>query len=146
MLCDRAIVFLKRWIIVIGRLIIHWDRISFILDTRTYEWAEYEWAQVPHFQKLVIFKSYIVSIAARGKMKAIHMKHIIPDWRWQMIKDFVLLRKLIDDNRAYLLPKIKRLKSYIVDDTDTDKTNEVVEKLFTDISLDIFRNVMTYLI
>ena len=33
-------------------------------------------------------------------MTAIHIKHVIPEWTWVKLKPYLLLRKLIDDNRA----------------------------------------------
>lgn len=77
---------------------------------------------------------------------AIDIKHIIPDWKWKTIKHYVLLRKLLDDKRSTPIITTKKRKRDSNDDDVDDDDDIVVQKLFTDISLDVFRHIMTYLI
>ena len=133
----------RRWIIIVGGSHIGPSYIGcFILDTQTQQWAEFQSKRFFYSNRLATTRSHIVSIANGRKLRAIHIKYIIPHWRWKMIKDFVLLRKLIDDNRAHPFSS-KGVKND--SENDAIKINETVKKLFTDLSLDIFRTVMTFL-
>ena len=57
-------------------------------------------------------------------MTSIHIKHIIPDFLWIMLKPYISLRKLIDDNRAApIIADVNKLKLVDTDMNTDSKAN-----------------------
>lgn len=90
----------------------------------------------PHFcHQNITIGSHILSVGGRDKsgnycsLRAIHTKHLLPIW--ENIKHLVLIRRLVDQNRAHPF--------------HTMNTN-MITMLMTDVCLDIFREVISYLI
>lgn len=133
-----------RWIIAIGNMPTLSDQVVFVFDTTKQQWSKIENALPIHTEGFLVIGCHIVWIGSTGAIESVHIKHLIPSWRWDVIKDFILLRKLINDGRAHILRRSKRVRNGI--DRDTTKAKQVMEKLLTDTSLDIFRNVLTYLL
>lgn len=76
-------------------------------------------------------------------MESIHVKHLIRDFTWESIKGYVLLRELLNDRRAYPIITNKKIKNDINSKFDEDK---VIHRCITDVPLDVFRHVLTFLI
>lgn len=82
-------------------------------------------------------------------MEAIHVKHIIPDWKWPKIKHYVLFRALIDQKWAspiIITKQFKHYKSNIKVGTFKVNTDVTILKLFTEIPSDIFVYVFAFMI
>lgn len=77
-------------------------------------------------------------------IQSIHAKYIIPDYNWESTKEYVLLRQLVNDNRAHPIIQTKpSQKSDIYSKLDVDK---VIQGIFTaDITLDLFRKVLSFI-
>lgn len=132
----------NRWIIVMGG---YCDRHLYVLDTKTQNQRNITNMKATprrgnHF---VFVGSQLVSIGGYDKrshdsfhlMKGIAIKSIIPEWKYEGVKHFILLRALIDNYRAN--------GDKIDVQSDTDKA---LHKVMRNCSLDTFRHVMTYLI
>ena len=79
------------------------------------------------------------------KKNAIYIKRIIPEWNYEYVKHFILMRKLIDEGRAApIIPTKKQKKDTAVKIyEDQDK---VMQNLIMNTSLDMFRNVLSFLL
>ena len=102
------------------------------------------------FHQYFKLKSQIIWVGGqhgrRGKYHGLQMvpiRCLIPDRNWQRHKHFILWRQLIDQNRATRI--ILNEKKLLLVDQKLD-TDTVIRNLFTDVSLDVFRNVMTFFI
>ena len=81
---------------------------TFIYDTYTQQWIRVN-ANVSSYRrdlKCVDMGSHIISVGRADQndekcsMTAIHIKCILPHWKWIMLNPYFLLRQLIDDNRV----------------------------------------------
>ena len=85
-------------------------------------------------------------------MTSKHINRVIKDRKWEWIKPYILLRKLVDDKRAAPITTLHNCKHadcvLEVDaniETEADaETEAVVQNLFINMSLDIFRYVLLY--
>ena len=207
----------RKWIIVSGGYDEHWkyNTKTFIYDTKAMhkQWTQHDSniLSPPQGHKCVVIESNIISLGGLSRiflqrpMQSIYIEHIIPGWRWELVKDFVLLRQLVDEYRASPIISTRknnhsgvsnwidthlnvdvnlnisknknnaiqklimemaldifsfctsweRIKTQLVDEAEVGGYNvksidsqidEVIQKLFTDVSLDIFRNVLSFCI
>ena len=119
------------------------------IQPKTKGWAEIDMPLSPprRNHRCVTIRSQIISVGGNDPtgnycpMYAIHIKRLIPDWRWEMIKGFVYLRKLVDTGRAYRSLASKRINESIM-----WREDDILEYLMTYISLDLFRYVMSFFI
>lgn len=77
-------------------------------------------------------------------MEGIQIKRIIPDRTWEMIKPYILLRQLLEDNRAVITILTKKIDRENHGDQNLD-SDAVIGKFFTDTSLDVFRHTISFL-
>ena len=145
----HADVMIDRWIVVISGYL----RKNCSFNTFVYDTFSQQWTQVKMDFKV---GSHIISVGRNDlnydencRMTVIHIKHIITEFTWIMLKPYILLQQLVDENRA--TPSIATKKPNIDEsDMSTDantkaNTNVVVQKLFTNIPLEIFRYILMYL-
>ena len=66
-----------------------------------------------------------------------YKEHVIPEWTWVKLKPYLLLRKLIDDNLATPITATQGMQHINAD--MKSNPDVVVQKAFTDMTLDIFR-------
>ena len=154
-LCQASATVFKRWIIVNGGLTNEGSNDkTFILDTYTQTWIQSNHVQsIPRrLHRCVIVGSKLVCIGGIFEedetseycpVEEIHIKHLIPDWKWRTIKDFLLLRQLIKEGRANAIIPSKRIKTESAIVTDAEK---VVQKAFVEMNSDTFRAVLSFLI
>ena len=152
-----AAVVIDRWILVTGEKYDYDGPITHnvLYDTQTQLWTKANTA----FSKFrrgnrcyVKVGSYIITVGGydvtskRFPMTAIHIKDIIPGWRWESFKTYILLRKLVDEKRA--APINLLVQNLTMDFTDANfkaDVDKVVQKVFTDLPLDIFRYLLPFL-
>ena len=137
---------IDRWIVVTGSKLESDSSRSkgFIYDTHTKMWREANVAlSSPRWgHRCVNLGSQIITLGGFYQnfdycpMTAIHIQHI-PDLIWMMLKPYILLRQLIHDGRAAPIVVTNTKKN-----TNADV---IVEKVFTDMPLDIFRNILLFL-
>lgn len=149
-LAKAAATVTGRWIVVTGG---YSDKITlsnqtFIFDTSNQYWEQKNIALTPPrgFHTCLTIGGYqIVSVGGidskrkNQSMVAIPRKHLISNW--DIIKHFILMRYLVGQGRAYLMSVVKKIKY-------DEKTNpeKVLVKLMTDMSLDIFGEILSYFI
>jgi len=130
--CASTTIF-NRWIVVTGGYN-RYHRQSgkiYVLDTLSQQWRESRiqlLSPCAGHQCLTI-GSQIVCIGGNDiahPMQAIDISHIIPEWKYERIKHFILLRKLMEEGRASLIIE----KEINVKDTKTvySSSNEVTAK------------------
>ena len=164
---------MKRWIIVSEAQCYknYTSTKTFVLDTLTGKWTENDLSlrSTREYHGLIAVESQLISVGGRTiknencLIEASHANHFITDCNWKAIKELVLLHKLIEENRAELntVPremqtkkKYLRMKQiYRSVRSKSEKNNPrskldadiVIQKLFTETPLDIFRNVISYL-
>ena len=153
-LCFVDACSIDRWVLMTGGYLDQKDEFHiqvYVLDSWFPEWRDMNATLLPHRleNKCVKVGSQIISVGGSDQfgnycpIESIYIKHFIPDWSFEMIRHFVLLRELTDQNRAKPVILTKKLKHDSNALLDFDK---LIQKLFTDIPLDIFRNVISYLI
>ena len=137
---------IKRWIIVTG------NPTTFVFDTLTQRWIENHLglSSCVTGQKLVKVGSQLIAVGGFDEsrddfnpVKAIPSKHLVNDCNWKIVKDFISLRKPIDQNRAILVVSTKRRKGNSDSTVDSDK---FIQKLFMETPIDVFRKVLAFLI
>ena len=144
-----------RWIVVSGMKYDDKGSTDFVYDTCTQEWTQHNATLSSHrrYHRYIKVGSHIITVGGENlkrhfcPMTAIHIKHVIPEFTWIMLKPYIFLRRLIDDGRAAPILKTENL-THVDSDINTDTnayTNAVVEKLFMDTPLDIFRDILLYL-
>lgn len=153
---DSATVVLNRWIVLMGGLNgVDYNKNTFIFDTKidNSKWISSEIGlstptRTDH--ACVTIGSQIISVGGQDEngihscpMQAIEIKYLISEWRWEQLKDLILLRKLVDIGRA--CPTILSKKQKVDTDLDTIMW-KLIHRLFSDTSLDMFRNVLSFLI
>lgn len=143
-----AVSVLKRWIIVTGgrNMEGRWwfypknNTEIFAFDILTQKWTQNNFVpslanRIQH--ECVVIQSQMVLLGGFNDsshhyhlypMETIHIKYVLPIWN--NIKHLILLRRLVDEGRAYSKPN----------------GNIIVQRLMTDISLDLFGEVLTFLI
>ena len=159
-----TVVVSNRWIIVSGGYDgpIPNNQI-FIFDTITQSWTISDVGLSPSRfnHQCIVLKSQVMSIGGQHtltfrniteavlsnettfdqySMEAIYIEHLIPSWRWQIIKDWILLRQLVDEHRATpVLISNDMNGSY-----ESVGGEKVLVKLFTDVPVDVFRYVLEF--
>ena len=121
---------------------------TFVFDTWKQEWIVANIESLPHRieHRSVRVGSQIVCVGGRDisnrhwPPKAIHMNHLIP--AWDRIKDFVLLRQLVENDRAVPVTLCKQVEN----ETDNSCSDVVLQTLIIEFPLDVMRNVLTFLI
>ena len=151
-----AAVMIDRWIVVTGTNIRGSCSYTFVYDTHTQIWTQVNTAATSprRHHKSIKVGSHIITLGGWTHndeycpLTAIHIKHIIPEWIWIMLKPYILLRKLLDDKRAAPIianaNKLKLVDSHMNTDTKTN-VDAVVQKLFTNLPLEIFRHILMFL-
>ena len=155
---DMAVVTIGRWIILSGFCFVGFidGSKTFVIcsemfDTHTHKWTEtsieVSWL-LTCGQSFARIGPHIISLGdIYGDKKTtniIHIKHVIPDWKYIILEPYIILRKLIDDNRAAPIIVTKKPK-HGQGDTKLN-ADAVVQKLFTNLPLDIFRCVLLFLV
>lgn len=146
-----AVVF-ERWIIVTGgrqEFERHNDRIL-VFDTFHQQWTQNFSISSP-YQRIchcsLKIGSQMITLGGRDEMgiycpmERMQINDLVPDWNWEITKHFILLRQLLDKGRATYIVAKKKVK------TDTVvNVNDVIQQLFNHIGLDMFRNILSFLI
>ena len=109
---------IDKWIIVSGTRRFHHDSYSILYDTQTQNWTDVNSAlsSSRRFHRCVKVGSQIIPfggyyednkpmLANQDPMTAIDIKYIIPEWRWVMLKTYIILRQLLDGKRATFIKK-----------------------------------------
>ena len=142
----------RRWILVTGGSSeLDENEQTFVFDTIQQQWSKSNLELYQNFDcfKCVSIGSQVICLGGWNSnkeyshMKAIHIKYLLPSWN--NIKHFILLRQLIDDGRAHPAIVNKKIKFDANDNTNSN-TLKVIETLLTDMSLDVFRNIIYFLI
>ena len=145
-LYHSATTVFKKWIIVTGGFKeTQYNTKTFILDTCSQEWSKRDIAlsMTDTVYKYVPIGSNIIKVSKKEiyPMQVMNMNHIIPHWQWEVVKELVLLQRLVEEDRVCPAMQNSEVKN------DTKKnTNTVIEKLVTDAPLDIFRNILLFLL
>ena len=157
---SHAMTVLNRWILVTGgdTYAANTENIMkntkiYVFDTLTQQWSEsnVELVSTRIWQKCLSVGSHMVSLVGGDDLDsscsitAITIKHIIPEWVYERIKHFILIRRLVEESRATPVIKdegTKKNNSYMF----SDKSNEVMQKLIMEMNTDLFRNVLSFLI
>lgn len=144
-----ATAVLDRWIIFSGGFA-HYrhhpnyqlnDKI-FVFDGLSQKWCESEVKLSPprKMHKCITVRCHMMYVGGLDDsyrfcpLQVIDIKNIIPDWTYEQIRKYILVRKLVDEGRA--TPIVLNF----------DYEDKVMQNLITDLSLDMFRNVLSYLI
>lgn len=163
-----------RWIVVTGGS--NRESLSYIFDTMKQKWTETDVGLSPPRinHSCVTIGSQIVSVGGEYEwekccsIEAIDTQKLVS--KWEVIKPFVLMQRLIEDGRAYPVTKPSRKTKYAAASWSVIKkfvlmqpiicqdrksraitkrrnkiANMVLEKLMTDMCTDIFREVLSYL-
>merc|ERR1719203_424912 len=135
---------IKRWIVVVGGQTAKNVKsdCTFVFDTLTQEWTtrDKDLSLITSYHRCDKIGSQILSMAGYGgKLKKIHARKIVPNWNWECIKHFVLLRTLWEYGRAL------NVSLSIEDEKDSRADDDILPKIMTDLNLDMFREVLTYL-
>lgn len=144
----------NRWIIVTGRYTENRKIIThlFVYDTFDQHWNQYmsNVLQKRDSYSCVMVDSNLFFIGGCNgpseyfPLQSIHISYLIPDWKWESVKHFVLLRKMVDDGRAS--PAVDKTEVQSDSINLTVNANNVMRKLLTNVSLDVFRFVLSFLI
>ena len=147
--------------------------VTLMFDTVQEAWTESDFGLSPYRKNhcLVTVGSFVVSVGGRNmenrncSIEAISTTSLINYCNWETIKDLVLLYELVEKDRAHPIVTIekkhksksrakkiyrfifkKKEKDEKKDDSDT-KVNQVqvIHKLFTEVPVDIFRVILSYL-
>lgn len=129
-----ATVVMDQWIVI------------YTFDIFRQQWSESDIELLPPraWHECLTVGSQIVCVGGKDKscnlcpMEAINIKHIIPEWGYERIKHFILLRKLVDKGRATPILASKKTKMETLTKIYENR-DKVVEKLFTEMNLDVFR-------
>ena len=122
---------------------------SFFFDIYSQSWSESSTKlftpRIGH-SYVTINDSQIISIGGKGKGYKHPMSFSIETlqtscFKWDIIKDFVLLRELVNENRAYPVKKFTQGKYY-----KKRKIDCMIQSLVTDLNFDVFREILSFLI
>lgn len=146
----------KQWVIATGGKrgfgFKDYNREIFVFDTLTDRgWTDRGLYLIPPRQghQCVIIDSHLVSVGGLGKIThknrnssidAIYIKQFISSWNWERIKDFVLVRRLVELNRVE--KDSYNNKNQITSSTKSD----ILRKIMWDLNHDEFILVMSFLI
>ena len=142
-----AAVVIERWIVVTGDM---YSSHSFVFDTFTQQWTQSNlglWPPRHNHKCVAIGVSQIVSIggwnrntglSSSSSIDAIQRKYLISNW--SIIAHFVLARKLVDNGRAVPIAQSNR------DPHQFEPCDKIVQKLITDLNIDMFRMILSFLI
>lgn len=140
-----------RWIVVTGGWFNYrnYNTRTYVYDTINQQWTINDVGLSPSriLHSCASIGSQIISVKGRDKnsnycpIQAIRINHIVSDFSWEMIKDFILLRQLVDKDRAFPSNENKEAKTNII--ADSHKT---ISGLMMDIPPDLFRNILLFLI
>lgn len=152
-----ATAVMDRWIVVTGGLKHHEDcQVNgkiYIFDILRHQWSESKIQLLPSraWHECLVVGCQLVCVGGKDEslkicpMEAINIKHIIPEWGYERIKHFILLRKLVDKYRATPIIASKKTKTDTTLTKIYENQHKVVQKLFTEMNLDVFRNVLSFL-
>lgn len=142
---------IDRWIVVTGGCDDNgFSFHSFIFDTLTQKWTQSDHGLSPprvgHGCISIDEKKQIVSVGGSVgfrkidycPMEAIVNRKDLFTIKWDVLGKFILLRRLVDDGRAVLKPWNKN--------DERNKEEQVLQKIMTDLDLDMFRVILTFLI
>ena len=124
-----------------------WSSQSFIYDTRAKLWIQNNIGLSPLrvSHGFVAIAKELVSIGGQDlkehhqfAIQTIHKKYLFQNW--DVIKDLLLLRKLVDKKRAFVVKKNQQLND------EKEYIQEVLEKIITEIDLDVFKEVLSFLV
>lgn len=141
-----ATAFDERWIVVTGGLDQERNAVSFcfLFDTYNQRWMQSPCRlQTPLYghrsavvgSKLIIVGGERMHDLEKDSIQTIEVEHLIPNW--YKVNHLILLRKLMDDGRAYF----RNQKNQNMKDMDA-----AIRKLMTFDNLDTFRTVLLFLI
>lgn len=148
----------RRWIVVTGGYLSEREMSSkcYIFDTWTQKWTTNTLGLSPPraFHCCIATSTgrhcQIISIGGKRRdrtvfsMKTIQTKLLIQNWDY--IKHFVLLRELVDRGRA--LPNLKPSigpNFHNIDLEYLQEDQDVIKRMITELSSDMFRTILTYL-
>ena len=132
---------LDRWIICAGE-----DNFKIhVFDTFAQQWSQskVELPPICGAHSCITFGSHIIFFG-KTKLEAIDIKHIIPDWTYERIKHFILMRELVDKGRVIPTILFKRQRIDTSDQIHFDN-EKVVQALMVNVCLDVFRNILSFL-
>ena len=143
-----------KWIVVTGGLIYEYKTsLIFLFDTVTQQWTINDVTPLEryHHHRCVKVGSQIISVGGSdgyqrfSPMEATSISCLIPDWKWERIKPYFMLRKLVAENRAAPITMTEHFQhDYIGLKLDV---NMVIQKLFApDLSLDVFWCIISFAI
>lgn len=133
-----AVTVYKRWIIVTGGYHDYghiYNTQTFIFNLLTQQWTQSILGLSPPREspRCTTIGSEIICVGGNQphcSLQLIHTKHLLPIW--QNIKHFILLKWLVDNGRAYPVLNMTQ--------------NNIIEKLMTDMCLDVFRMILSFII
>lgn len=155
-----ATTLLDRWIIFSGGHIHNpghqnydFNRKIYVFDTFNQQWSESEVElDLPRkAHKIAYIRDHLFCVGGSNDgtswipMRYINVNLIIPDWIYKSIKHFILIRKLVDIGRATPIMFYKKSKKDSSFKTNEEK-HKVMQRLITNLSLDLFRYVLSFLI
>ena len=150
---STAVAF-ERWIIVTCHAKI---KKQFHSQTLVYDTAIQQWIlnnsippQESFCHRLIMFKSFLISVGGHSFLDFLrgwdtnyfNVRNIFSDFRWNRMKHCILIRQLVDKGRAFPMLANQPFNN----NSDEKKTEEVIQKLCSDVISDVFRNVISYLI
>ena len=149
--------FVDRWIIVTGgRTHFPGDPDNennskiYVFDTLSQKWSESQVQLSPPriTPQCLTIGSHMICVGGQFcgshgwcPAQAIEIKHIIPDWNYEHIRRFILMRKLVDEGRATPINVHKRRKT-----NTPSKTYKLIQTLIVGLGWDMFRHVLSFLI
>ena len=148
---SAAVAIDNRWIVVHGGMEEHDQNKghTFLFDTYTQQWTHNNInAAYRTYHSCVQVGSQIITIGGedhyheRCPMTSKYINGVITEW--DMLKPYILLRKLVDNKRAapIIIHRLKHADSILKVGANAEA---VVQNLFTNMSLDIFQYVLLYL-
>lgn len=159
-LANAEAVACRRQIIVSGGVVnqsdqVYPNRSMYILNPRSKTWIEKKFVLSPACvgngcvvvggrQIYSIGGSDILkgdSIASKFSIHVTDVKHVITNW--DVIGTHILLRRLLDDDRAKAMIRARKTRRRSEKVMNEEK---IVHKLFTDLHMDLFREVLLYLV
>lgn len=150
---NAAATVMGRWILIIGGLCTYncLSEKTFIFDTLAQQWYHSNVALIPpraYHGCAAVEGSKIVSVGGEGhgyslyfSLEIIHRKDLI-SVSWDTMKHFILVRELLDQGRAFPMTNYFQKKKGGVN----SHSDDVVQKLITDTNLDMFREILSFLV
>ena len=147
-----SVTVFRHWIVITGGTSdLDLNKETFVFDTINSRWSKsnVELCEKFNFYRCLLVRSQIVSFGGWNEkneyspLRAIPIKYLLPSW--DDIKHVILLRHLIDNSRAHIIITKENFKTSCNENTNSNK-DKVIQNLFTNISLDLFRNIISFLI